>query len=212
MKVTVTGHSLYDQPEEPVQPRPEVLALRERVKGLVVLCTQFNENMFYQPEGWWLAEVAAACRKLGVRLALKLHPSDDEKTLPLYRKLVVEADDRVVLVPHGTLPLNELLAACDMMITRDSTVVFEANLLGKPVITINLGRWEEELPYAATGGALGVYRLEDIEGAIRSVLQDEGVQEEMTRKREGFLRAHTGPRDGGATGRIAEVICGYARG
>ncbi|MEN6545618.1 MAG: hypothetical protein ABFE07_06210, partial [Armatimonadia bacterium] len=76
MKVTVTGHSLYDQPEEPVQPRAEVLALREGVRGLVVLCTQFNEHMFYQPEGWWLAEVAAACRKLGVRLALKLHPSD----------------------------------------------------------------------------------------------------------------------------------------
>ncbi|MEN6544785.1 MAG: hypothetical protein ABFE07_01985, partial [Armatimonadia bacterium] len=147
-----------------------------------------------------------------VRLALKLHPSDDEKTLPLYRKLVVEGDDRVVLVPHGQYPLNELLAACDMMITRDSTVVFEANLLGKPAITINLSRWEEELPYAATGGALGVYRLDDIEGAVRSVLEDEGVREELARRREGFGEAHMGPRDGGATRRIAEVICGYGRG
>ena len=182
-----------------MQPRDEVQGLRGGVAGLVVLCTQFNEHLYHTPSGWWLSGVAEACRRLGVRLVLKLHPSDSAHNISLYRTLLRPGDDRVMLAPHGQWPLAELLAACDLMVTRDSTVVFEANLMDKPVITINLSTWEEELPYAATGGALGVYSYADIDPAITSVLTSTQTREQLSRRRQEFLLAHTGPRDGKAT-------------
>lgn len=209
-KVTVTGHCLYDVTQTPATPRPEVQALRAGVKGLVVLCTQFNEPAFYRAPGWWLQGVAEACRALDARLVLKLHPSDSKQNLRLYRTLLREGDDRVQLAPHGQWPLSELLAACDLMITRDSTVVFEANLLGKPALTINLSEWDEELPYAATGGARGVYRYEDIAPALAALLGDEQARAQLAAGRERFLQAQTGPRDGRATERIASAIAAWA--
>lgn len=206
LPVTVTGHALYDVGEKPVQPRPEVLALREGVRALVVLCTQFNEPEYYRPDHWWMQEVAETCQRLGVRLAIKLHPSDTPRNVRLYQQVLREGDDLVQLVRHGTLPLNELLAACDLMITRDSTVVFEANLLHKPALTVNLSEWDEELPYAATGGALGVSSFDEIAPAIEAALFDPQTRQRLAESREEFLLEHTGPRDGGATERIGEAM------
>lgn len=208
-RLTVTGHCLYDVAEAPAQPRPEVQALRDGCQGLVVLCTQFNEGMYYKPQGWWLAEVAEACRQLQARLVLKLHPSDSPHNIRLYETLLRPGDDTVVLAPHGRWPLSELLAACDLMITRDSTVVFEANLLDKPALTINLSHWDEELPYAATGGARGAYTLADIRPAIASLLFDDAARAALAASRGDFLRAQTGLRDGGATARICQTIASW---
>jgi hypothetical protein len=214
MTVTVTGNCLYDGAtgEGAVQPRPEVMALREGARGLVLLCTQFNEHLYHDPDRWWMAEVARACRALGARLAIKVHPSDGDQNIARYRSLEQPGDDRVVVIPHGQYPLPELLAACDVMVTRDSTVVFEANLLDKPVVTINLSQWEEELPYAATGGALGVYRYDDIAPALERVLRDPGTREALAGTREAFLQAYTGPRDGQATERISQIIADWSKG
>ena len=187
-----------------------MLRLREGVRALVVLCTQFNEQMYYRREGWWLQGVAEACRALNVRLVLKLHPSETPENIRLYRTLLAPGDDRVLLAPHGQWPLSELLVACDLMITRDSTVVFEANLLDRPAVTINLSHCDEELPYAATGGALGVYSYADIARAIESALFDDVTRAQLTRGREAFLTAQTGPRDGHATERIAAAIAAWA--
>lgn len=208
-RLTVTGHCLYDEALTPPRPRPEVLALREGAAGLVVVCTQFNEQSYYRSYGWWLQGVADACRRLAVRLVLKLHPSDSAANLALYQTLVQAGDDRVSLAPHGKWPLLELLAACDVMVTRDSTVVFEANLLGKPVVTVNLSDWDEELPYAGTGGALGVYHYGDIAPALAAALGDATVRGQLAESRAAFLAAHTGPPDGKATERIVERLAAW---
>lgn len=209
-RMTVTGHSLYDKTQAPPEPRSEVKRLREGVRGLVVLCTQFNEQSYYRREGWWLEGVAEACRALNVRLVLKLHPSDTAANLRLYQTLLEPGDDHVILARHGQWPLSELLVAGDLMITRDSTVVLEANLLSTPVITINLSDCDEELPYAATGGAMGVYSYADIRPAIERVLFDPDVRGQLARQRDDFLTAQTGPRDGHATDRIAAAIAAWA--
>lgn len=214
LPVTITGHCLYDDALTPgsVSLSPAVQRLREGVRGLVVLCTQFNEAMFYDPRRWWLAEVARVCREQDVRLAIKVHPSDPPENIARYRGLEQPDDDRVVVVPHGQHPLTELLAACDVMVTRDSTVVFEANLLDKPVVTINLGEQEEELPYAATGGALGVYEFPDIAPALTRALFDPPTRARLAATRPAFLEAHTGPPDGAATARVSAIIAAWARG
>lgn len=211
--VTVTGHCLYDDAQSGVrpEPRPEVAQLAKGVRGLVVLCAQFNESTYYDPERWWMAEVARACRELGVRLAVKVHPSDSPSAVARYHTLERPGDDRVLVIPHGQYPLDELLAACDVMVTRDSTVVFEANVLDKPVVTVNLSPWDEELPYAATGGALGVHRFEEIQPALDRALFDPLTREDLAEARPEFLRLHTGPRDGRATARICDCIAAWAR-
>lgn len=209
LNVSITGHPLYDSGQKPLTPRPEIQSLRRNVRALIVLCTQYNEPSYYQRHHWWMAEVARVCRHLCARLVLKLHPSDTLHNIRLYRQLLSARDDFVVLVPHGKWPLSELLAAADLMITRDSTVVFEANVRQKPVITVNLSEWDEELPYAATGGALGVYKYEDIAPAIEAVLSDATMRRNLASARPHFLRLHLGPLDGQATQRVIAAILHY---
>ncbi len=209
LNVRITGHPLYDNEQKPPTPRPEIQSLRRHVRALIVLCTQYNEHLYYQRHQWWLAEIARVCRHLRARLVIKLHPSDTPHNIRLYRQLLSSRDDFVVLVPHGQWPLSELLAASDLMITRDSTVVFEANILQKPVITVNLSEWDEELPYAATGGALGVYKYEDIAPAIEAVLTDAAMPHNLATARAHFLRLHLGPLDGQATQRVIAAILRY---
>jgi len=101
---------------------------------------------------------------------------------------------------------------CGAMVTRSSTVVFEANLIGTPTITIDLSGRDDRVPYAEMGGAVGVYERRDILPQLRGVLFDEKLREDLAQKRDEFMPAHVGPTDGKATERISSIIAGYANG
>ncbi len=211
-KITQTGNSLYDGAMA-IQggSSEELAALRQDSKTLVVLATQPNEHLFYDDyASWWIGAVAAACEELDARLILKLHPADANHRL--YEQAVQAHPRTVAISEHGQYPLTELLAACDAMITRDSTVVFEANLVGVPAVTINLTGRDDWFPYADLGGAVGIYRRDDIIPQLRRVLYDGEFRRQIARRRAEFLAAQVGPTDGKATERIVDVLAGYAAG
>ncbi len=211
-RITQTGHSLYDRAiAAKGAVSAEIAALGEGKAALVVLATQPNEQYFYEDyASWWIAAVAEACAELDAALVLKLHPADTNHQL--YQQAAQAHPDTVTISEHGQYALDELLAACDAMVTRDSTVVFEANLLGTPTVTINLTGRDDWFPYAKLGGAVGIYQREDILPQLRKVLFDEDFRRELAQKREEFLAAQVGPTDGKATERIADIVARHARG
>jgi hypothetical protein len=200
--VTVTGHSLYDplvlRGQQARQPRPE------GERPAVLVATQTDETLTYDvtSEQWWVKGCAEACRELGAHCLIKLHPADTE--VGMYTRLEELMPETVTVVRHGTRGMADLLDEAAVLVTRDSTVVYEANLAAVPVLAVNLTGRKDRVPYAAEGGALGVYRFEDLLTTLRRVLQGEIADLEASRQR--FLLRHLGPQDGQAAERIAAGI------
>ena len=209
-KITQTGHSAYDRAARAnIDVPADVAALREAHSALVVLATQPNEAEYYDDyASWWMSGVAEACRELGAALVVKVHPSDPY--MELYEKLAAAEPDTVTIVEHGTYGLDELLAAADAMVTRSSTAVFEANLIGTATMTVDLSGRDDRVPYAKMGGAVGVYERDEILPQLRRMLLDEEFRESLRQTRDEFMPAHVGPTDGKATQRISSIIAGYA--
>lgn len=206
VQIHQTGHSLYDNlaNREPAV-RPEVAALRGHHHHMIVLATQPNEAQFFKHySDWWIEHVAGAAGALDAALLLKLHPADQNHDL--YRKVHRKHPDTVQIIEHGTVPLDDLLVAADLMITRNSTVVLEANILQTPVVTIDLTQNVEHFPFSESGGAVHVTSAEEILPALKDALAEDRSPALDAEKRDEFLRAHAGPIDGQATRRIVEHL------
>ena len=206
--ITAVGHCLYDDLAAATRgPSEAARKLKGDAKALALIATQPDETDVYDvdSERWWVRGVVEACRELGARAVIKLHPADVE--VGMYERLAREMPGVVTVLRHGEHELNELLAAADALVTRDSTVVIEANLLGVPVVTVNLTGRQDRFPFAADGGARGVYSYEDLLPAMREAI--EAGPDAETPSRQAFLTRHAGPTDGGATERIVETIARY---
>jgi len=207
-EVVVTGHCLYDEAVVDSTPDPALRAqLLEGRKYLVLVITQPDEPQVRRAQQqWWLQGVAEACRQLDARAVLKLHPQESGDHL--YRGLVQSFPDNVTVLAAGSSTLPRLISAADVVVMRDSTVAYEANLHGRLVITVNLSDQDERFPIARTGGALAVRSYGDISPTLRRALTDEATQRQMSARRAEFLRLHLGPLDGHATERICRHIAG----
>jgi hypothetical protein len=206
-RFTHTGHSMYDD----VEASADGTEVRDQLIGdhrhLVLATTQPVEDRLMAGEDrWWLRGLGEACANLDAILVIKPHPHEPPELLELYETLSNQMPQSVRLVRHGTIPLKELIAASDLLVTRFSTTAFEAALLGKPVMTVNLSGGLDQYPFAAEGCAVGVYEYDRIEPELTAILHSARDREDVLAGHQRFLRRHLGPRDGRATERIAERI------
>jgi hypothetical protein len=111
-----------------------------------------------------------ATAKEGVRawdksalLLVKPHPSEDPA---LYRSVIGD-DPNVMLVPHGSVDLYDLLAQSDAVLTFHSSVGLEAMLLDRAVVSIEAFGEENPLPYARNGAAAPARTPEELAHALR---------------------------------------------
>jgi hypothetical protein len=203
---TVTGNCLYDDLLRTPPPAPEPIRARLGLgaRPVVLVTTQTDEAQIRaRQERWWLQGVAEACRALGALLVIKLHPHEREGET--YAGLLAAFPETVRLFRHGELDLREGLAVAAVLVLRDSTVAYEAALLGKPVVTVTLAPDRPRFPLAEHGGALGVSRYEDLEPVLREVLSG-AAETALAERRAAFLEYHLGPPDGHATDRLVVAI------
>ena len=92
------------------------------------------------------------------------------------------------------------------MITVSSTTGLETLIMGKYLITINLSGKPDEMPYAESGAAIGVYKPKDIAPAIKSILEDQIVRKKLTKKTKVFIYDQCYKIDGKASERIINMI------
>ncbi|RNA66763.1 CDP-glycerol glycerophosphotransferase family protein [Alteribacter keqinensis] len=91
--------------------------------ALQPLSHRFNKRM--------IKTIEAAAEKFSkhLHLTVKLHPAQSGHRL---RKIITPK--MTTLLPHGSVPLYDLIEQADLVVTSFSTVGYEALLLGKPVI------------------------------------------------------------------------------
>lgn len=204
---TITGSPLYDSLRR--EGLPEAGPLRGRLglgaARVVLAATQTDEPQVKREQAcWWLRGVAEACRSLGARLLVKMHPAETD--IAVYRELSTDFPDTVRVCSTNDLDLREALAVAEVLVTRDSTVVYEAALTGRPVLTVNLPPYQPRFALAQEGGALDVYRYEDIAPALRDALTNGPLTQDLAWRRATFLEYHLGPADDRAGERTVQAL------
>jgi len=199
--VVVTGQMRYD----PLEHADRVFN-RERTlkrfgfspeKKTVLLITES-----YSRSHLFLRVVASALKNIpSVQAVIKPHPNDVHYE---WHRTILENEGYAAAVAEPSSDTFELLFACDVMMTVTSTVAIEAMLMKKFVIVINLLGARDPTPYVEGGGAIGVYKENDVEPTIKNVLFDEKIQKEFEAKRERFLEYHL--LHGKATENVVELI------
>jgi glycosyltransferase involved in cell wall biosynthesis len=137
-----------------------------------------------------------------VQSVIKVHPS--ELDISMYKNLTKELGLSSVITREASI--YELLHVCDIMVTGFSATALDAMILDKPVIAVNLTGFEDPLPFAESGAAIGVYQESDLKEAIWKGLYDEAVKEKLGKSREKFVFEHAYKRDGRAAERVAELV------
>jgi len=133
-----------------------------------------------------------------VQVVIKPHPTENDEVY----KNVVKKESGVRLLSKGSDTI-EALYACDLLIAAFSTVITEALILDKFVVTLNLSG-EETVPYLKEY-VLAVGRGKDLTPAIRKALYDEKTREVLEKARREFVFNHTYKQDGKATERVVNL-------
>lgn len=139
-------------------------------------------------------------------------PHGNSKDIHLWKELILrEGSEKIHLVSHAA-DIFDLIVQCDLIVATFSTVVIEATLFQKNVITLNFTSEPDIHSYAQRGIAYGVYHPQDLVGAIRKCLFDVSVQNEFNAARAREMRYFGGPFDGSNTKRVVAFVEQLAKG
>jgi glycosyltransferase involved in cell wall biosynthesis len=164
--------------------------------------------------GWWTKDevrrtvlaVRGAVEEIpGCRLVVRPHPTEREE---VYREYL-GGETKRVRVSKAEM-LYDLLSACDILITEASVVGFEAAVMGRPVVIVNLtGKPQLIRDYPALlvkeGVALEARSEGELRGCISGVLLG-GEAEGMGRNRGRFIERYCYRLDGRSSERVANLI------
>lgn len=159
---------------------------------MVMINSNFTYGVCEDEREPWIEAVTSACRQLGVEYFICQHPRDTG-TFPGHPSRRSGPD-----LIHG------YLEECSVLVTRFSTIVYEAMLLDRAVIYFNphseeMATFNED----RTGALLKANDQPTLLTALSAAL----ANEESTRAaRRGFLRLHCGSLDGRAAERCATAL------
>lgn len=153
-------------------------------------------------------EVLGSIKELNeVLLVIKPHPLEKPKLYENFVKKTFASDilsKKKVIVMHW-VNTSKLIKASDLLLTVNSTVALEANVIGTPVLTLNFTE-QKDVFFSREGGAVGVENPEALTDMIYKALYDEKFKEKMFINRNNFLQKCTFNEDGGATERAANLV------
>ncbi|MDO8643196.1 MAG: polysialyltransferase family glycosyltransferase [Candidatus Woesearchaeota archaeon] len=145
---------------------------------------------------------------------VKLHPI--EKYYDEYEKIIAEMPNKNITVIRGTLgkkQLYDLIERCDVFVSFFSTTLFEANLLNKPTILVELYDRNvvdnEGIFYGSSDAVLKIepdYHNHELRTTLERVLTDTKLQKTLSYKRKEFIQKFFYKVDGKAPQRAAQEI------
>ncbi len=144
-KATVVGlpklHAMFK--EEPVFPEQDIALIN----------VNFTYDSFEECRESWVAMVVQACRELDLAFTVSQHPADNGDLTGL---------------PVTNLSVYESVRRATLVISRFSTVVLEALVLGKPVVYFN--PHGEKVPIYQ-GGHTPLYQSENVSELKRAIVK-----------------------------------------
>lgn len=210
----VTGNPRFDMFINWV-PRLSKRELCERLnldenKGIVLFVTQqVNKfSSFWTDDTFWAItdKLLETMRQFpDKQLLIKADPY--ERLAPYTERISVGSYINAVAVRD--IDIYTLIYFSELVITQDSTAGLEAMILDKPLITVNLTKREDRVPYSGKGAALGVYEEVDLPSAIEKALTDQEINLKLKISRSAFLEEYAYKIDGKANERISSLLKYY---
>jgi glycosyltransferase involved in cell wall biosynthesis len=144
----------------------------------------------------WMSDVVGACEEAKINYFISQHPRDDGK---LKYPHVIDSCAAVI---------NDQLIKASMVISRFSSIPYEALAMGREAIYYNPHR-EPMLTY--TGDQNGAVKLASTKPELKELLVQHKKQ--MTfdhEKAEEYLNRHCGPMDGQAINRVIDLFKSFS--
>lgn len=179
----VTGNPRLDSITElPLPKQPKVM----------INCN-FTFGIFEDWRERWIGDVVLACKQAGLDYFISQHPRDMGK----FHGLPVKAS--------SPMEVHEHLAQSSLLITRFSTLVYEALLMGRSVIYYNPHREKmRTFNEDDTGAVVKVYNADELLPALLSTVDTANDNSVI---RDQFLQLHCGILDHRAAERCATALC-----
>jgi UDP-N-acetylglucosamine 2-epimerase len=150
----------------------------------------------------------AVSRHPATRLVIKLHPQEFIVQENYQAMLPEDGTDGAACRPHIVTRINlyALLAAADLVLILSSNVGFEAALLDRPVLVVNLTGEPDPMPFVQNGIATGAYSEAEVEQQIERLLNDPLAIAELQERRQTYFQANPQMADGKATERVVDLL------
>jgi len=228
-KVVVTGHPLYEQllaearardlaaPAPDALPRVDTAAraalnLPPAPANPVLLWCTNDQRTYYrqhhtheQMVGHWSAiRDRLLATDPSLHLALKLHPKE---TLDDYRG-VFEGRPRVHVI--GDVPVQDVIPACELFLTRFSSTAVSAICLDRGVVTLNIPKVPGGTLYEDTGGTRHANTLDELSDAVAGLLHDPDARANASADRATFVRDYIDVTDRRAADRLVDLLASLA--
>lgn len=134
------------------------------------------------------------------RIVIKVHPAE---WINPYFDLKAKASNIHLAFDA---PIFKFLYHSDVLLQRGCTTATEAWMLGKPVLELEIGRFQNEKRADFKAGNDVVTTCEEAEARIGDYLAGRTIPAAQREMRESFLGAFYGPIDGRASERCAAII------
>ncbi len=184
----LTGNPRYDTYESiPAPPRETVL-----------INSNFLFNQGHDRGRAWVDEVIAAVNDLGLDYFISVHPRDSSDLSGLEN-----------VAPSGAYAVADQLRDCSMVVSRDSSLPYEALLCNRHAIYFNpFDERERYLNEDEYGLIRKTHARKELTNAIRGCARLKGPREDE--EHSTTLEAYFGPLDGEACHRVARAIATVA--
>lgn len=157
----------------------------------VMINCNFTYGIFEDWRDKWVRDCVEACTRVGLSYFISQHPRDKG----LFPGLNVEKSSPFVIHEH--------LAKSSIVISRFSTVVYEALLMGRYVIYYNPhGETMENLKQDPTGALIYATADQELEQGLKKLITSPPSLDNIER----FITLHCGPRDGAAAARCGRAL------
>lgn len=175
-KLVVLGTPLYDDIS---------VSSDHRLTGYVLLATSgpVKENALdltvetIEKNRQAIKEICTVVTKLNKKLVIKLHPSQDEFDPS---QLAKEISSNVIVKKTGSI--TQLAKSCDVFVMIDaSTVLLDAHLLRKPVISVIVKDSDYGTPSVMTESC-ALTDIANFENTLRKVLTDDNFRNSLIEK------------------------------
>lgn len=205
-RLFVTGQPRYDTLVHERGPKPvaEARARLDLEEGpfYVLFATQYTQGLDYIQ-----AVTDAILNRPNVHLLLRPHPSGPAG----YHRSVAEQYGPERLSVRKNDSIADLLKACDLLVAQSSTVILEAAILGKPVISAQF-EGMVTLAHVAASGAVVVPDPQELAAEVQRMGERWQLGERSVDRFDGLATDYVGPVDGSSGERVATLLARLARG
>ena len=166
---------------------------KEDVRGLTVHTHEkYKETM---------KKICKIASKTNKKIIIKLHPSPDEIDITELRE---ETNQGVLIIKASSI--SPLIRSCDVMIMIDLTsVIIEAQLCNKPVISISVKNWWG-VPSIFKSKSCISTSVDDLENLLDRIFKDESFRQELIDNGRKFSEQYLS-NQGNASQKILDFIC-----